>query len=604
MIIKPSTPPLVGSKVNLLHPLSRGLVGYWPLNEGAGTGCNDAGPQHLTGKNIGTAVTWVGSPHGTCAKFAGVGGIKTDVHYAVGGFTGNVSQSARFKLTAYPSSGTLYQICGTMYISVSNKWQFGIDIYNNAGTYYLRSVITSQGVTQVNTQWVFTSSTLPLETWFHVVGLVNGTTHKLYLNGVEMASSTSTVTWATITPDVRMCIGCLDGDGVMSRYINGSINHVGYWKRALNQTEVKALTSNPNQIFYKQPIWYTPTDVTTDITQTSTYRIEVTTDKTQSSTWSIYGTTDKTQSLTYRIEVTTDKTQSSVWTIGDTTTDKTQSSTYRIETTTDKTQSSLWSIYGSTDKTQSSTYRIQITRDKDQYSTWAIAGIGTLSLIFIEDIDEAYTPYIIDENFHRVKRHADQTRLLVVPASETVKGLVERATDAEVTTGSDTDRYVSPYHLNAYYRQRGYNCVITLAGGTTTVSATNTYYKCTAGTQTTITRYPNSDSSWTITGNKVQYKGAATRIFKFIVTLGVQDNDAMTSFEYAIQLDKNAVGSPVAYCVNYLYGLGDHNDINTVTFMGVGSMATNDYVELFVSNGTNTDDLNVTEITILIEEIL
>ena len=319
-------------------------------------------------------------------------------------------------MISHPTSGNLYGLLEKRYVTTGSAGTgYGLNIYNAAGTLKVRAEIANT----TPLEWTFTAATLPIETWHHLLCTCDGVNIRLYVNNINVA--TVAHTGAVSRPSTPLNIGVTEvNTGDYSRGFNGFINHVGLWGRGVSKEEVNVLYADPNQLFRKQPIWYTPTDVTTDITQTSIYRIEVTTDKTQSSTWSIYGTTDKTQSSTYRIEATTDKTQSSVWAIGDVVTDKTQDSVYRIEATTDKTQSSIWSIYGSTDKTQSSIYRIQTTSDKDQYSTWAIAGIGTLSLIFIDDIDEAYTPYIIDENFHRVKRFAEQTKIDVALKATTV----------------------------------------------------------------------------------------------------------------------------------------------------------------------------------------
>lgn len=259
MIINPSTPPLVGSKVNLQHPLARGLVGYWPLNEGAGAGVNDASAQSLKGLMAGTipANAWIGSPLGTAANFTGANYITSDTNWNIAHFSGPNTIAIRVMFNSYPTSGNLMSLAGTKYQSSAGKDVQLVDIHNNAGTLLLRFFSGVFSGTTATTTWTFTTTTMPLNVWHTIICVADGTNRIIYVNGEAKTTSASAVV-AVATSGTKWVIGAIDIDAAISRYVNGSINHVGYWKRALTQIEVKQLTSNPNQLFRKQPIWVVP----------------------------------------------------------------------------------------------------------------------------------------------------------------------------------------------------------------------------------------------------------------------------------------------------------------------------------------------------------
>ena len=75
--------PLFGTRLNHLHPINRGLVGFWLFNERAGTRINDisGGNNHGTAINFamqGSTSNWSGSPSGASLLFDGV-----DDHIAI-----------------------------------------------------------------------------------------------------------------------------------------------------------------------------------------------------------------------------------------------------------------------------------------------------------------------------------------------------------------------------------------------------------------------------------------------------------------------------------------------------------------------------------------
>ena len=86
------------------------------------------------------------------------------------------------------------------------------------------------------------SSTLNLNTWYQLLGTYNGSELKLYLNGVLVKTTTTSL---QLMPNslTDLFIGCeLSG----FRFFNGKIDDVGIWNRALSQQEITQLF-NQNQ---------------------------------------------------------------------------------------------------------------------------------------------------------------------------------------------------------------------------------------------------------------------------------------------------------------------------------------------------------------------
>ena len=86
---------LPGLILDPAHPLARGLVGWWPLNEGAGAGANDVSLNRNSGlfANIvqGSTSGWVGGVGGHAVQFDGSVVIVSVPHAAPVALTGDMS---------------------------------------------------------------------------------------------------------------------------------------------------------------------------------------------------------------------------------------------------------------------------------------------------------------------------------------------------------------------------------------------------------------------------------------------------------------------------------------------------------------------------------
>lgn len=128
------------------------------------------------------------------------------------------------------SAGTLAAWCRTNSLASGFKW---IVSYGTAGTGQSRFL----GVT--GSTYYFggygddiTATTVPLNTWFNIVGVYNGTTASMYVNG-QLVSGPTAKTWNTIAGNSQ--IGRQTNNG---EYWSGDIAQVGVYNRALTANEV------------------------------------------------------------------------------------------------------------------------------------------------------------------------------------------------------------------------------------------------------------------------------------------------------------------------------------------------------------------------------
>ena len=84
---------------------------------------------------------------------------------------------------------------------------------------------------------VVSTTTFSAGSWYHVVGVYDGSNIKLYINGVEEDSDSST--GSIDNDDVSFTIGAREAGA--DRFINGKMGQVSLWNKALSATEVGAI---------------------------------------------------------------------------------------------------------------------------------------------------------------------------------------------------------------------------------------------------------------------------------------------------------------------------------------------------------------------------
>lgn len=240
-------PPILGTELNKTHPLSRGLIAYWTMMEGAGAAHND-----VTGNNnvatFGTdrVARWQGSPNGAGAvsfnrQLNQVTNILTP-STELANLSGECTVSAWVKFTTvgdyryivsdYNTGGTNAQF--SLVLTNANKFTF---FWARSGTQYPNPIIASD-------------TTAVVDRWYHVTGVRRGSTNawtcEIYVDGRLERSQT------TIGNPNKAGLPSIGGPGSyvsanLSMY--GNIKDVRIYNRALMPYEVQALYTSPYEDF-------------------------------------------------------------------------------------------------------------------------------------------------------------------------------------------------------------------------------------------------------------------------------------------------------------------------------------------------------------------
>lgn len=223
-----------------------GLISAWPLDEGAGLNAED--PIGGNNGDIRGGAAWVTGKFGTALSFDGAdygvdGSLLTD--YVDCGSDASlqpsiVSVSAWVKLDVYPYYG---QIAGFAHDESSDESGYSIladDEYTAGGDAFTAWI---SGSDEVGSYMGTTDVPAAPIDWTHVAMTYDGTTTKLYVNGVEKVSSTSESGDISYTHVTTFKIGLYQASGWWLPYA-GLIDDVGIWDRALTQDEVSWLYNN------------------------------------------------------------------------------------------------------------------------------------------------------------------------------------------------------------------------------------------------------------------------------------------------------------------------------------------------------------------------
>ena len=224
-----SDPTLIeaGSGISSLPDLGRGLVGYWPLNEGTGTTVYDWSGNGSNGIFF-NSPTWT------------QGHVWSSAVQALG--TGSSGISLLTPSTALPTSSitvALWENTNTSTFQnyayyISNNWLGAPGswvMYSNAGGQLNWGIASPASTTSVLASCA--SGNAVLNTWQFIVGTYDGTTMRTYVNGTQCgtASLSSQALWTgshlTLGPGYN-------GDSVI-------INDIRIYDYALPASEIQAM---------------------------------------------------------------------------------------------------------------------------------------------------------------------------------------------------------------------------------------------------------------------------------------------------------------------------------------------------------------------------
>jgi hypothetical protein len=203
------------------------LIAWWKFDEGSGTIATDS-----VGDNNGTIIgaTWTTGQVGGALSFDGVDdyvdvGDPADGSLDFG--TENFSISAWVKQSDLGTFGGVFSKT-----SVTNGLGYGLHI-EDENRFYFRTGIAGWDKTAVTS-----NTSISTDTWYHVVGVREDTTLKIYVNGSLDNSTTGTLRDVdnTVSAVIGRFYGNFDG-----HYHNGTIDDVRIYDGALSAEEILQL---------------------------------------------------------------------------------------------------------------------------------------------------------------------------------------------------------------------------------------------------------------------------------------------------------------------------------------------------------------------------
>ena len=171
--------------------------------------------------------------------------------------------------------------------------------------------------------------------------------------------------------------------------------------------------------------------------------------------------------------------------------------------------------------------------------------------------------------------------------SRTVSDLVTNLFQNSQAAGSITPQDLRDFIETTQTKQG--SMYVSTPGGTT-IAGAGTYVEGTAGTWTLSTA-PTANEFDENTDGRLRYTGTPTINCMFLASASLEIDTSAVSKEFGLAIHKNGTLITGTKIVGIAPSV-TVNSVNLVTF-GYASMATNDYVSIFVANIDTTDNLTV-----------
>jgi len=230
-----SKPP-IGTPLDPGNRRNHGLIGFWPMWEGAGRAVADISGLGNHATMVGMeppsrTSSWVGGCFGSALRFDGSDGLLLPLLSMPDAWS--VSMYVCFP--AAPSGASLFGEFAETTADTKNYIQAA------SGSSLLLDQFSPSGGSAV------ISTTLPLNTWVHIVAVQTAANARsIWLNNSHVATSTETYTGAAPT---KAAIGVRYNSGTPTQYLNGLISHVKVWGRAITREERWLEQAAPFDVF-------------------------------------------------------------------------------------------------------------------------------------------------------------------------------------------------------------------------------------------------------------------------------------------------------------------------------------------------------------------
>lgn len=214
-------------------------LAYWKLDETSGTTAADSSGNSLAGTYSGGYTLNqppLGTGTGASVTFNGSGQVAAGTPSALA-ITGNLTLEAIAQVFSWPSSGGFAVIVSKGFDGTAQGYSLGIR--NIGGTNYLEAG-TYLAAGDINTA-VQVVITWTLGTPHHIVSTFNGSAWKLYVDGSEVASLTTTQ--GPRSTSSQVLVAAFANSGTSARYWIGELDEVAIYGTALSGARITAHAS-------------------------------------------------------------------------------------------------------------------------------------------------------------------------------------------------------------------------------------------------------------------------------------------------------------------------------------------------------------------------
>ncbi len=240
--------PFLGARLDPTHPLARGLMAAYHLNEGGGTTLNDA-----TGRSPATVAggpPWISGPQGAALRFAGTGAQYAATPDAPWLATG--AGDVTYEVWANPSPAQTGFLLTKRDSSVYTQTSLLIAGNSEGGTAGSNfCMLLYQGGATAPQRGFKSVAAVADGNWHHFVGVYNGSTASasLYVDGVAVPVTVdyNAGTPPNVTNTEPLSIGAGAQGGALP--LTGSVAVARAWSRTLSAAEVATLYTDPYAMF-------------------------------------------------------------------------------------------------------------------------------------------------------------------------------------------------------------------------------------------------------------------------------------------------------------------------------------------------------------------
>ena len=201
---------------------TNGLVGYWPFNGNANDESGNANNGTITGATLSNDRFGV---NGKAYNFDGINN-KISIPSNSQFINGDISISVWINLNSIDDGGRQFLVVGSnsnaIWSCTYRPTQFGFIKNQGCGT----------------SSETFSNSEIAINQWVHLCYVINSTTIKIYRNG-NLLYTNASVPLSNTCSNFALNMG-IDIFG-SPEYLNGKLDDVGIWNRALNQDEIISL---------------------------------------------------------------------------------------------------------------------------------------------------------------------------------------------------------------------------------------------------------------------------------------------------------------------------------------------------------------------------